>query len=511
MKLNSTNRYLTELADWAQKKAAKFVMTGIKEGPVNRGDGDKWYGPSRRFSTRSRTARKQGPAWTIPQDYIPSYWAGYHDRTAFYIRDFVHQAPGAELLGYHEENYHMLNAFVAGACAQTDWYAPWALNFDGSIYYMDSPSRRRFVRELTSQYELVEMIARLYQMTGDPRYTEPRMLDFAERILGSFTGERDGIVLHEKNGIPEGQGNIWLGSASYNESGVVLAESGDCIAALYAALRAYGGLCAALGRDQRAEMYLRRAAELRTYFNEVWSIPPDETGCGYVFGIGLNGKKYWKWEKSRRGITGAETCFFMPFKLLTEPGERNDRLLNYIDRMDSDSRTASENIESFTYLPQVFFPYRQAERAWKWMKYIGDRRSQPHVRVSQGLNEDYPELSFTMIDAIIEGLLGLHTDVQSGTISTCPCLPGEIPDLAVTGIRLGSLCVDVRLPDIRSAELNNRSEQSVTWKCMFAGDFERMSVRNQIVNPGQENVNGVQCSAITVQVAPQETVRICAL
>ena len=508
MEISSSSQYLTDLMDWAQKKAAGFVMTGIKKGPVNRGDGEKWYGPSGRFSSRSRTTRKQRPVWTMPQDYIPSYWAGYHDRTAFYIRDFVHQASGAEFLGYHEENYQMLRAFIAGAGPETDGYAPWALNFDGSIYYMDTPSRRRFVRELTSQYELVEMIARLYRMTGDARYTEPELLAFAQRILGPFTREHDGIVFQEKNEIPEGRGNIWLGSSSYNESGVLLAESGDCIAALYAALRAYGGLCAALGRDREAETYRRRAVEVRAYFNEEWSLPPDGIGCGYVFGVGFHGEKYWKWEKSARGITGAETCFFMPLKLLTEPGPRNDGLLDYIDCMDSDSHTATENIESFTYLPQVFFPYHQAERGWKWIKYIGDRRFQPHVRASQGLNEDYPELSFTMIAAAVEGLLGFHADVPTGTVTTCPCLPEELPDLTACSLRLGSLELDVIVPDGRTVELRNHSDRAVLWNCAFAGDFERMVVNGRELHAETETVNGVRRSAASVKVEQGETIRI---
>ena len=171
MELISSNSDLTQWMAWAQQKAASFVMTG-QSGPVNRGDGGKWYGPSGRFSNRSRVIRRPNRQWAQPKDYLPSYWAGYHDRTAFYIRDFVHQAAGAEYLGYHEENYQMMRCFVEGACADTGWYAPWALNFDGSLYYMDTPNHRRFVRELTAQYELVETICKLYFLSGDSRYLD---------------------------------------------------------------------------------------------------------------------------------------------------------------------------------------------------------------------------------------------------------------------------------------------------------------------------------------------------
>ena len=152
-----------------------------------------------------------------------------------------------------------------------------------------------------------------------------------------------------------------------------------------------------------------------------------------MFGIDQKGRKYWRWERSAKGITGAETCFFLPMKLLTEPGERNNLLLEEIDQRAADPQTAAVNIESYTYLPQVFFPYQQAERAWRWMKYIGGRLLLPHVHESQGRNEDYPELSFTMFSHAVEGLAGFSADLPAGRIVTCPCLPEEVPGLSIRG------------------------------------------------------------------------------
>ena len=512
MELISSNSDLTQWMAWAQQKAASFVMTG-QSGPVNRGDGGKWYGPSGRFSNRSRVIRRPNRQWAQPKDYLPSYWAGYHDRTAFYIRDFVHQAAGAEYLGYHEENYQMMRCFVEGACADTGWYAPWALNFDGSLYYMDTPNHRRFVRELTAQYELVETICKLYFLSGDSRYLDRQMRTFTERILGEFTQRHDGMVFSTKNGIPEGRGNIWRGSASYNESGRSLAEAGDSIAALYQALAAFGKLLEALGERESAGGYLRRAAELRSYFNDVWSLPPE--GNGYVFGIDQKGRKYWRWERSAKGITGAETCSFLPMKLLTEPGERNNLLLEEIDQRAADPQTAAVNIESYTYLPQVFFPYQQAERAWRWMKYIGGRLLLPHVHESQGRNEDYPELSFTMFSHAVEGLAGFSADLPAGRIVTCPCLPEEVPGLSIRGLRLGDYSMDFELLSHHEAAFYNHSNRPLCWKCTFAGQSARQPAHFVVdgaeLQPQSETVNGVARSFIEVSVPPQSGKKVSAL
>ena len=71
------------------------------------------------------------------------------------------------------------------------------------------------------------------------------------------------------------------------------------------------------------------------------------------------------------------------------------------------------------------------------MKYIGGRLLLPHVHESQGRNEDYPELSFTMFSHAVEGLAGFSADLPAGRIVTCPCLPEEVPGLSIRGLRLG--------------------------------------------------------------------------
>lgn len=491
MKITSSNEYLNNLTAWAEEKAKQFIMTG-KTGPVNVGDGNKYYGPSGRFSKKAKKTRKQNKPWTKERQYIPSYWAGYYDRTAFYIRDFVHQAKGAEILGYHEENYSMMKSFVSLASEETGRYAPWALNFDGSVYYLDTPNYKRFVREILSQYEMVETICNLYLMTGDERYLRKEFTDYCENILGVFTVSRDS----DKNGVPEGVGNIWEGSSSYNESGISFRESGDCIAALYKALESYAQLS---GKKE----YEDRAKALKNYFNNEWSTAPDG---GYVFGIDKNGKKHYRWTKSVRGIIGAETCFIMPIKQLTEPGERNDRLLREIDERAKDPKTAMPNIESYTYLPDVFFPYYKAENAWYWMKYIGDRKDVRHVKASQGNNGDYPEISFTLISSAVCGLLGFSSDLPNGIVSTFPCLPDCIEDIAVSDLNIGGCTFDISVSDRRT--FKNRSEREILWKCVYEGDMNALFVDGKETACAHETVNGVKRSYVTVKVLPNASAEV---
>ncbi len=101
----------------------------------------------------------------------------------------------------------MYYTFVSGASEKTGWFAPWAFNFDGSVYYMDTPNYKRFVREITAQFELCEKAYSLYLLTSNKRYAEDSVIfNFIEKSLTVFIDNLDGTVLKEKNGMPEGKG-----------------------------------------------------------------------------------------------------------------------------------------------------------------------------------------------------------------------------------------------------------------------------------------------------------------
>lgn len=77
---------------------------------------------------------------------------------AYYIRDFVHQAVGAAVLGTIDELYQMYHTFVSHVDEHTGWYAPWAFNFDHSIYYMDTPNDDRFVGKSLRSLNLLNLL-----------------------------------------------------------------------------------------------------------------------------------------------------------------------------------------------------------------------------------------------------------------------------------------------------------------------------------------------------------------
>lgn len=457
MKLESSNKFLESAFAWAVDKTAAFVVTGTKKGDVNKGEGNKWYGPD------GKILKSPAEPWAEPQDYKPSFWAGYFDRTAYYIRDFVHQVSGAYYVGLEEEIFNMYYTFVSNASEETGWFAPWAFNFDGSIYYMDTPNFKRFVREITAQFELVEKAYQLYLLTGNKRYAEDDIIfNFIKNTMTVFIDNLDGAVLGEKNGIPEGNGDIFEISATYNERGFNAAEAGDSIAAMYQAILSYANILKIRGSLNEAEQQFKRAGALKEYFNSEWSTV--DGSDMYAYAIDNKGKKHYKWYKKRGEIHGGETLKFIPLKGITIPGERQEKLLDYIHQCELNPKTREDNIESLTYLPDLFFRHSRNEEALYWMKHIISQKDLPHEHKSQGTNGDYPEISFTFISQVIEGMMGISVNAVSGRIEITPRLPVEIGDIKLYDLKFGDYSVDIFIEKDKIT-LNNKSQKAILWHC----------------------------------------------
>ncbi len=476
MKLESSNAFLQSAFEWAVDKTKIFVVTGTKKGAINKGEGGKWYGPDHAVLDAPTES------WAQPKDYKPAFWAGYYDRTAYYIRDFVHQAAGAYLVGLEDEIYNMFYTFVSNAGEETGWFAPWAFNFDNSVYYMDTPNDKEFVREITAQFELVEKAYQLYLWSGDTRYVENDVIfNFVEKIMTVFIDNLDGVVLNEKNGIPEGLGNIWQGSSTYNERGFHAAEAGDSIAAMYQAIHAYANILEIRGNLKESKAQLDRAEKLKEYFNHDWSVI--DGSDMYAYAVDNKGIKHYEWYKNGSEIHGGASLLFIPMKQITYKGERNNKLLDYIFEKEFDKSTREDNIESLTYLPDVFFPYHQDDRAWFWMKHIISQKDLPHEHKSQGTNGDYPEISFTFISQVIEGLMGISVNAAAGEITTCPHFPKNIKDINLTDFKFGDYSVDIEIQEDK-ATLRNNSEKQLLWNCHFIKNQNTVK-KSIIINPNE--------------------------
>jgi len=455
----TSDKKLEAAFNWARDKALSYVQTG-KSGVVNR---------------HERNSPGTGNA-----AYIPSYWAGYTSRTAFYSRDYCHQASGAHLLGLQQENISMLKAFAATSTEARKWFPLWALNFDGRAFTLDSPRDDYFVREVPAVFELVEQCYRQFMWTGNQDYlNDPALWNFCTKAVTDF------IALHDAripNGVAEGSGSgdIFRGSATYNEieSGTPLVESGDGIACQYQALLSYSKMLALKGDDGPAKEFAGKAKRLKSLFNDAWGVKKDRKE--YVRGYDVKGNAPTNW--------GLENSWFMPMKFITEASEKNDGYLDFIARCLDSRWGRPTNLEAVSYIPGVFFPYNRAADAWKWLEYIID---QP--------DREYPEISYTLISHVVEGMLGFEPNAPEKAFLTVSRLPEAIATVEVSNIPLGGHRVTVAHEGVtKSTATHVSGDTPLKWEACFYGDHPAITVNGKDMHADERKINGVRACFVSV-------------
>lgn len=476
--IHSSDQDLNKAFNWAQEKALSYVQTG-KTGPIN--------------------AWENGPG-TDTVNYLPSYWAGYPKRTAFYSRDFCHQLEGAHFLGLEAENFTMMKAFAASANSSKKWFPLWAINFDGSPYTIDYKSDSNFVREVPATFELVEKAHELYCWTGDDRYIQdPNLWEFYEKSVSEF------IELHDQqipNGIAEGTGKgIFDGAASYNEQkDQPLIEAGDALASQYKAYLAFAQFAQLKGDEKVFHEFSLKAEQLKNLFNESWGIKNTPL---YNRGYLANGTPVDGW--------GKENSWFMPMKGITEFG--SDRTLNYLTFIDERLESKADipdNIEAISYIPEMFFLHHQNELGWKWLTYILEKLDQEHSYSSAtGRNGDYPEVSYVFIRNVIIDLLGVKPNAAKNEVRTLSHLPTALEFLGVENITLGSSKLAVHHEGITKSTLNYQTGTNpLTWNAEFLGTHPELLVNGKKVKAQTYLEEGVVKSSVVAQLSPGEAVTI---
>jgi len=478
LNIKSSSNELNEAFLWANEKALSYVQTK-KSGPIN-----TW----------------ENGSGSDTVNYIPSYWAGYPKRSAFYSRDFCHQAEGAHLLGLEEENFNMMKAFGASANASKKWFPLWAINFDGSVYTIDYKSDSNFVREVPATFELVEKAYELFKWTGDSRYIEDEQLwTFYSKAVTEF------VQLHDQkipNGIAEGTGKgIFDGAASYNEQrDQPLIEAGDGIASQYKAFLAFAEMSEIKQMPELASQLSSKASQLKDYFNQDWGVKNTNLfNRGYL----EDGTPVEGW--------GKENSWFMPMKGITDKdSQRTIDYLKFIDERLESKEDIPDNIEALSYIPETFFLHYQNEVGWKWMKNILNKLDQDHSYSSAtGRNGDYPEVSFVLIRNVIVDLLGVIPNASKNEVITLSHLPKELGFLEVENIKIGNSILTVGHQGTHSSTIKYLSgNQALTWKAEFPGNFKSLSVNGEEKEAITRNDEGFEKSFLILNLNPGEEVEV---
>lgn len=391
---------------------------------------------------------------------LPSYWAGLTDRPLFYSRDVAHQLLAGHLLGLDEQNFAMMRTFAASATPARGYYPLWSFTFTGEPGAIDYNSDDDFVREIPAVYELVEKALEQYLWTSDRRWIQdPDLARFRRTTVREFTAEHD--VLGLGIGGATGTGDIFRALASYNEQhrGDHPLIAADGIATQWAALEAISSilgpatLAGVVDDDGLVAEASAAADRIAHMFAQDWWNESDNR-----FAAGRTADQYdtgLRWEAS----------WFPALKGLLPSGARAEAHLQFLaERIRA---TPPFNIESATYLPEVFSAYHWDAEAMHWIEYLIASRA------------DYPEVPFTVVSHLAVGLFGLRP-TGPWAIETDSHLPSDQDWAAAENVPVGRHLIDIHSQGRHTTTITLREgNRPLRWRARFGTTHE-----DAILEPG---------------------------
>ncbi|WP_183558587.1 hypothetical protein [Mucilaginibacter sp. SP1R1] len=425
-----------------------------------------------------------------PADAVGAWYeSALPPRDAFCMRDVSHQSIGAEILGLNRENYNMLSLFAGNISASKNWCSYWEMNKNGKPAPEDYRNDQEFWYNLPANFDVLSATWKLYLWTGDKRYiNDPVFTRFQQKSVMEYIDQwvlsADSILTrpaHPNAPTPFNDSDSFhrcRGLPSYSEGVPNLKAGADLVAALYRGLITYSAIMAEAGKSKEAALYARKAESYRQQLEAKWWDNKDKLYYTYYSNDGYFGKD--------EGET-----FLLWFDALKD----NDRVKHTLDHLSS----KIWNVENTSYLPLIFYNKGSWDKGRDYILYLADK-STPR--------REYPEVSFGVIEAVVQGLMGVAPDARTVSVSTI-YKSNTSDDAAVHNLRVLNTVVDISHLNNHQSIMSNKGSRPLKWKAMFNGSFPRAYVNGRAVAIKRTtDSQGKVISFATTTVAPQQQVKI---
>ncbi len=448
----SSNARLDSAFVWAKKKALYFVHDGTD--PVG-----YWYEAA------------------LPQ------------REAFCMRDVSHQAIGAAMLGLNQHNLNMFQKFAENISAEKDYCSYWEINRYNQPAPVDYENDRDFWYNLPANFDVVYNAWRLYRWTGDKSYLQhPAFQKFYALSMNNYVDHwqlgSDRVTqrnrhLHDSNSKRFG---TQRGIPTYNEGGRGETKLGiDLTASLIAAYRAYADILKMNGELNKATVYVNKAKREQQFLNDFW------------------------WDKTRqeyRSVQYADQSFDY---FMVGNDQAFLHYLLYFDVIDNPTQVSKlmeeyqKNysqliVELKSYLPIVFYENGYSQLATQM---IVDLCAPENAR------RDYPENSFTIIEHVTRGLMGVDADASTKTVTTLSRVEaGNWAELKMLPVFSNS--ISVKHIGTHTTTFTNQRGAALTWRACIPGKYKYLFVNGVKQKCNQGIDHGRHYSFINVPVKSGE-------
>jgi hypothetical protein len=436
-------------------------------------------------------AKEQALAYVFEDDPVGDWYeAALPKREAFCMRDVSHQAMGAHALGLESHTMNMLRKFAANISEAKDWCTYWEINRHDRPAPVDYRNDKEFWYNLPANFDVLDCCLRMYLWSADRAYLEdPVFLDFFGRTVEDYVDRWDlgpNKVLSRERFMnrpgfaPEDPYQSCRGIPSYDEGEPGQTRLGiDLLAFQAAAYRSYALMMNLKGKSPAAAEFQRRAETTRRLIEQV----------------------FWDGEQGR-----FNTLLLTDGRLSGRPGMDvyvlyNDALSSS-DKIRSVLRTLIErpapNIELRSHYPEVFFRYGARREAYDLILELSDPRTS---------RREYPEVSFALIGALVNGLMGIQPQEPIGNIATLSRLTGKTPWVEISHLPVQKNVIRVRHTGREETTFTNLSGPSLIWVAQFYGEAADLLVDGKSTTvSASTDLAGFPVISTRVKMEPGKTV-----
>lgn len=393
------------------------------------------------------------------------YEAALPSRNAFCIRDVSHQSIAAEVLGLSAANKNMLTLFVSNISESKDWCTYWEMNKFGKPAPEDYRNDTAFWYNLNANFELIYTCWRMYLWTGDRNYIlSPPFKNFFDLTLNQYIDrwvlQNDSLLKrpeHPNAPVPYNSKDYFhscRGIPSYYESVENMRMSSDLVAAIIRAMKCYAAI-ATLQNDKKAAARYDQKAELyRKHLEQEWWNKETQLYSNYFTSNNTFGK------------AEGET-FLLWYDVLTD-SSRIKYTINHLLK-------GQWNVENLSYLPYQACRFGYFENAYRYILHL----TQPETK-----RREYPEVSFGVIEGIVQGIMGVEADARFNRVTTIYNSHtkhiSELRNLNILSSRIG-----IRHSQ-NSSSFNNKGLKAINWRAAFHGVIPNVMVNGKKIKTIQQ-------------------------
>lgn len=409
---------------------------------------------ARSFKWASQMALHYKGAVTDPVG--PWYESALPPRSAFCMRDVSHQSIGGEILGLKAENKNMLSLFVKNISEGKDWCTYWEMNKYGKPAPEDYRNDTAFWYNLTANFDLMTACWRLYLWTGDSSYISGKAFRYffdktVHEYINRWVLQADSLRLRPTHPNAPASFNMkeafsrCRGLPSYSEGVHNIKMGVDLVAAIFRGLQTYASILDHEKQFSEANLYREKATAYQREIENNWWDNSDSLYYTYYS------------DNHKFGKTEGET-FLLWF----------DALRNGVQKTKTIEHLLSKrwNVENSSYLPLILYKNGYPEKAYEEMMYL----SSPATA-----RREYPEVSFGVVEAVIQGLMGIEGQAPENRISTC-YRSAKIQNSTIKQLPILGTFIDVEHNGPQTSSLINKGNKSFTWRAEFAGNFKKARV-----------------------------------